>query len=151
MALATKLDPTSADPALAALFECDRALVPIGRSIRVLKAIDWPIELEKRFLAVWRRGQPELPAPSTQPQNLTEQTAALQTLMRRIDRGHPIGNFLFKSAWSYNVAAQMLSGIGTPEFTRCSALLYGRPDFRYRSQDMTNADAATEMLAITDE
>ena len=151
MALATKLDPTSADPALAALLECDRALVPIGRSIRVLKAIDWPIELEERFLAGWRRGQPELPAPSTQPQNLIEQTAALQALMRRIDRGHPIGNFLFKSAWSYHVAAQMLSGIGTPEFTRCSALLYGRPDFCYRSQDMTNADAATEMLAITDE
>jgi uncharacterized protein (TIGR02421 family) len=45
----------------------------------------------------------------------------------------------------------MLAGIGTPEFTRCSTLLYGRPDFRYRSQDVTNVDSAEEMLAITDE
>jgi uncharacterized protein (TIGR02421 family) len=151
MALAGKLDPVPADPALAALLESDRALVKIGRRIKVLKAIDWPVELEERFLAGWRRGQPELPAPRTQPQNLAEPIAALQALMRGIDRGHPIGNFLFKSAWSYHVAAQMLSGIGTPEFTRCCALLYGRPDVRYRSQDVSNADAATEMLAITDE
>ena len=77
--------------------------------------------------------------------------AALEGLMQRVDRGHPIGHWLFKTAWSYYVAARMLANIGTPEFTRCSALLYGRPDFRYRSQDVTNADSAQEMLAITDE
>jgi uncharacterized protein (TIGR02421 family) len=71
--------------------------------------------------------------------------------MGRIDRGHPIGHWLHKTAWSYAVAARMLAAIGTPEFTRCSALLYGRPDFRYPSQDVTNADAAQEMLDITDD
>jgi uncharacterized protein (TIGR02421 family) len=44
----------------------------------------------------------------------------------------------------------MLAGIGTPEFTRCSALLYGRPDTRYRSQDVSNFEGAQEMLDITD-
>jgi uncharacterized protein (TIGR02421 family) len=71
--------------------------------------------------------------------------------MRRIDRGHPIGNWLYKSAWSYLVAARMLAGMGTPAFTRCSTLLYGRPDHRFRNQDVTNVDSAREMLAITDE
>ena len=151
MAAVTEADLTSRDPALAALFECDRALARIGRRIKVLKAIDWPPELEERFLSAWRHGQPELPSPPTQPQILAEETTALAALMRRIDRGHPIGNWLFKSAWSYHIAALMLAGIGTQEFTRCSALLYGRPDFRYRSQDVTNADSAEEMLSITDE
>lgn len=141
--------PTPLDPSLIALLERDRELVAIGRKIKVLKAIDWPAELEERFLASWRRGQPELPAPSLRPQPLHEEVAALDDLMRRIDRGHPIGHWLHKTAWSYAVAARMLAGIGTPEFTRCSALLYGRPDFRYPSQDMTNADAAQEMLEIT--
>ena len=139
------------DPALEALLECDRALVSIGRRIRVLKAIDWPAGLEERFLAAWRAGRPELPAPPTLPVVLAAEITALEALMRRIDRGHPIGNWLFKTAWSYHVAALMLGGIGTPEFTRCSTLLYGRPDFRYRSQDVTNVDSAREMLAITDE
>jgi len=146
-----QVDPVSHDPALASLLECDRALVSIGRRITVLKAIDWPMELEERFLAAWRRDQPELPAPPTQARVLAEEMIALEALMRRIDRGHPIGNWLFKTAWSYHVAARMLAGIGTPEFTRCSTLLYGRPDLRYRSQDVTNVDSAREMLAITDE
>lgn len=151
MATVAPKNPPSADAALTALFAHDRALASIGRRIKVLKAIDWPLALEERFLDSWRRGQPELPAAPTHPAALTDETAALKDLMRKIDRGHPIGNWLYKTAWSYHVAASMLAGIGTPEFTRCSALLYGRPDFRYRSQDVTNADSAQEMLAITDE
>ena len=136
---------------LDALLEIDRALGSIGKRIRVLKAIDWPLELEERFLAGWRRGAPEIPAPVLAPQPLAAEQEALETLMARTDRGHPIGNYLYKSAWSYLVAARMLAGIGTPEFTRCSALLYGRPDQVFRSQDISNADGAREMIAITDE
>jgi uncharacterized protein (TIGR02421 family) len=151
MSATTESSPGSHDPALATLLEWDRALASIGRRIRVLKAIDWPVELEERFLAGWRSGRPELPAPPTQPQVLADEIGALEALMQRIDRGHPIGHWLYKTAWSYRVAAQMLAGIGTQEFTRCSTLLYGRPDFRYPSQDMTNVDGAREVLAISDE
>ena len=139
------------DPALASLCELDAELVAIGRKIRVLKAIEWPVELEERFLGSWRLGVPELPSPATVPVRLDAEIAGLEALMARIDRGHPIGRWLYKTTWSYLVAAHMLANIGTPEFTRCSALLYGRPDFRYRSQDMTNADGAREMLEITDD
>jgi uncharacterized protein (TIGR02421 family) len=151
MSTVTEVVSQPPDPALAALLECDRALVSIGRKIKVLKAIDWPLALEERFLGAWRRGQPELPAPPNKPKVLADEIGTLKTIMRRIDRGHPVGNWLYKSAWSYHVAASMLAGVGTAEFTRCSALLYGRPDVRYRSQDVTNADSAQEMLAITDE
>ena len=151
MALVNSASTASADPALSALLACDQALVKVGRKIKVLKAIDWPLELEERFLDSWRRGVPELPSPDMQPCILPDEMTALEALMQRIDRGHPIGHWLYKTAWSYYVAARMLAHIGTPEFTRCSALLYGRPDFRYRSQDVTNADSAQEMLDITDE
>jgi uncharacterized protein (TIGR02421 family) len=139
------------DPALAAMVERDQELASIGRRIKVLKAIDWPLALEERFLDGWRRGQPKLPEAPSQPKVHAAEMSALKELMRKFDRGHPVGNWLYKTAWSYHVAASMLAGIGTPEFTRCSTLLYGRPDTRYRSQDVTNADSAQEMLAITDE
>jgi len=67
-----KLVSAPGDPALAALIECDRALAAIGRRIRVLKAIDWPLVLEERFLDGWRRGQPELPAAPSLPKLLTD-------------------------------------------------------------------------------
>lgn len=144
-------DASAPDAALPALLECDRALGKIGKRIRVLKAIDWPVALEERFLASWQRGAPELPQSPNAPVSHADEIAALEALMRGIDRGHPIGNWLYKTAWSYHVAARMLGAIGKPEFTQCSTWLYGRPDFRYRSQDITNVDSAEEMLAITDE
>jgi uncharacterized protein (TIGR02421 family) len=79
-----------------------------------------------------------------------DEIATLDAIVRRLDRGHPIGAWLYKTAWSYRVAARMLAQIGRPGFTRCSTLLYGRPDTPYRSQDLSNADAAAELLAITD-
>jgi len=133
------------------LKECDRALAGVGKKIRVLNAIGWPAAMEGTFLAGWRAGRPQLPQPPVRPQPHGEEIAALDAIMADCDRSHPLGNWLYKSAWSYRVAARMLAQIGTPGFTRCSALLYGRPDFRYRSQEASNADAAHDMLRITDD
>ena len=44
MSATAPLARASDDPALAKLFKHDRALVKIGRKIKVLKAIDWPLE-----------------------------------------------------------------------------------------------------------
>jgi uncharacterized protein (TIGR02421 family) len=130
---------------------CDRALVKVGKKIRVLNAIGWPAALEEVFLAGWRQGRPKLPEPALSPQPHAEEIAALDAIMADLDRGHPIGEWLYKSAWSYRVAARMLEQIGGPGFTACSSLLYGRPDRRYRSQEACNADAAQDMLRITDD
>ncbi len=150
-ATAEVASPVQQDPALERLFEQDRRLVALGRKVCVLKAIGWPSAMEERFLAQWRAGTAELPQPTNAPVHLEDTIAGLCSLMGEIDRRHPIGRWLYKTAWSYRVAAQMLGAIGTPEFTRCSALLYGRPDYRYRSQDITNVDSAREVLQITDE
>jgi len=139
------------DPTLAKLFDADARLCKIGKRIRVLDAIGWPAEMESQFLAGWRAGKPTMPKPATEPQQLDEEIAALQALMKTIDREHPIGHWLWKSAWSYLVAARMLEKIGTPGFTECSTLLYGRPDMKYKAQgDLTAADAAADMLDTTD-
>jgi uncharacterized protein (TIGR02421 family) len=141
--------PSSSE--LAEYAAISRALLSAGRRVKVLKVLTWPVQLETRFLEAWRAGRVEMPDPGTQPAQLTDEIAALRAVMARCDRGHPIGRWLYKTAWSYLAAAKMLGGIGTPEFTRCSVLLYGRPDTRYRSQDVTNVESAQEMLDITDQ
>ncbi|MGY3266691.1 tyrosine/phenylalanine carboxypeptidase domain-containing protein [Lysobacter sp. HA35] len=139
------------DTRLETLFECDRALCRVGSKIRVLNAIGWPAAMEAQFLDGWNTGRPQLPQPPTVPVQLDAELEALDAIMHRLDRGHPIGNWLFKTAWSYRVAARMLEQIGHPGFTRCSVLLYGRPDVKYRSQHATAADGAREVLTITDD
>jgi uncharacterized protein (TIGR02421 family) len=139
------------DKTLGPLIEQDRALIAIGKKIRVLKAIDWPQDMEATFMASYERGNPVLPQPPVRHPDLSGEMDALKRLMSKIDRGHPIGNWLFKSAWSYLTAAQMLMSVGTEQFTRCSTALYGRPDTRYRSQTSTAVDAANDLLQISDD
>jgi uncharacterized protein (TIGR02421 family) len=129
----------------------DRAIASHGAKVRVLKVIDWPKALELRFLERLKAGQPELPQPVLAAPDLREECAAFEAIMARCDRGAPLGRFLHRSAWSYRVAAEMLMCVGQPRFTECSALLYGRPDFHFKTQSTTNLDAAEQMLAITDD
>lgn len=147
----TPVNPADADPALAALLKYDAKIAKIGAKVRILSGLAWPVEMETRFLERWRAGQPEMPQPPTQPVDHAATIEALDAVMRRLDRGHPVGDWLYKTAWSYRVAALMLSSIGTPRFTECSALLYGHPSTRYRAQAGTTVEQAQRMLAITDQ
>jgi len=145
------IGPAAADPALTLLLELDAKVAKLGSKIRVLGALAWPVEMEARFLDSWRAGKPEIPAPPTQPVDHAATIAALDGILRKLDRGHPVGDWLYKTAWSYRVAAEMLSSIGTPRFTECSMLLYGHPSTKYRSQDTTTLQSADRMLSITDQ
>lgn len=144
-------NPALADPALGPLLEYDARLAKLGSRIRVLSGLAWPVEMEARFLERWRAGQPEMPQPPTQAVDHDATIEALDDILRRLDRGHPIGDWLYKTAWSYRVAALMVSSVGKPRFTECSTLLYGHPSTHYRSQESTTAQSAERMLTITDQ
>ena len=83
---------------------------PSAGKIRILKAIEWPAEMEDRFLGSWRLGVPELPSPQTRPVRLEcGNRGARRTLMARVDRGHPIGDGCTRPRGAICVAAQMLA------------------------------------------
>jgi uncharacterized protein (TIGR02421 family) len=129
----------------------DRRLRKAARPIKVLSRLEWPESVKDRFLADHRAGRPRLPKVALQPRSHSAEIEALEALMGRCDRSHPLENFLYKTAWSYLTAARMIEGIGTEEFTRHSVALYGRPDVVYRRQNLTLLDAAEEFLRVTDE
>ena len=129
----------------------DAELVSIAGSIRVLANLTWPRELEEIFLAGWRAGSPSLPRAELAPRDQSSQIEALEALMARSDRGHPMGNHLYKTAWSYLTAARMIEAIGTPAFTEHSIKLYGRPDFIYERQGFATIDGARAILEVTDQ
>ncbi len=127
----------------------DSELVGIAGSIRVLSNLTWPRDREEAFLTGWRAGSPSLPKVELRPRDHTAQIEALQSLMSRCDRADPMGDHLYKTAWSYLTAARMLAAVGTPEFTQQSVRLYGRPDFVYERQGMSAVLAADAILEVT--
>lgn len=131
--------------------EHDSLLVETVRPMKILGALSWPGELEKKFLEAWRSGRPELPVVQLEQQDYSKQIEVLEGLQSQCDRGHPLDNLIFKTARSYSSAARMLGAIGTPDFTNYSIELYGKPNDRYKTQDWTALDAADFFLDKTDE
>lgn len=131
--------------------DIDAGIADVAKSSRVLSHLTWPEEVKERFLESWRAGKPGLPDVHLAPVDQSDQIEALEALMARCDRAHPIGNHLWKTAWSYATAARMLGAIGTSEFTEHSVALYGRPDFVYERQGLSTLDAADPIMDVTSE
>lgn len=127
----------------------DAEILSVARSIRILDNLRWPPETASRFLAGWRAGTPELPVVRVSARDHAREVEALESIMARCDRAHPMGNHLYKTAWSYATAARMLGAIGTPAFTEHSTRLYGRPDYVYQRQGMSAVTAAQPILEVT--
>ncbi len=135
--------------ALARFDLLDAELIGISKSIKVLSNLTWPRAEEERFLESWRSGSPRLPTVNATPPDYQAEIEALEALMQRCDRGHPMGSHLYKTAWAYLTAARMVAAIGTPDFTAHSVRLYGRPDRIYERQGMSAASAAEPLLDVT--
>lgn len=131
--------------------EHDALLVDTVKPIKILSALAWPADVETKFLEAWRAGKPKLPVLHLEQQDYSEQIEALGVIQSRCDRAHPLDNLIYKTARSYSSAAQMLAAIGTPDFTKYSIELYGKPNDIYKTQDWTALDAADFFLSKTDE
>jgi uncharacterized protein (TIGR02421 family) len=131
------------------LIELDRRLVKASADIRVLGAISFPSDADDIFLECWRRGDKRLPAP---PRVRAVSRSALETLegiCSAVDRGDPLGRFVYDTAYSYLRAAAMLEAAGTPEFHLISREIYGGPAEPLLGTDSTHVQAAERLLEST--
>ncbi|MCU0398195.1 MAG: flavohemoglobin expression-modulating QEGLA motif protein [Cyclobacteriaceae bacterium] len=128
----------------------DADLVKASKKIKVLSALTWPAGAEEKFLSGWKKGNPVLPQISLTTPNVADNVTALDSIASKCDTHNPVEKFLAETAESYADAGRMLSHIGTPEFTRYSVRIYGRPDMVYKLQNMTAVDGAKFFLEVTD-
>ena len=127
----------------------DAALVEASKKIKVLKTLVWPQDAEDKFLQGWHRGNPQLPEGKWISPDLRSSVAALDFIYSQCDLNDPVQKFLGETAMSYADAGRMLSSIGTPDFTKYSTKIYGRPDTFYKRQGLSAVDAAKFFLEVT--
>lgn len=60
--------------------EHDALLVEIVKPMRILSALAWPADAEKKFLEAWRAGKPELPVIYIEQQDYSDQIEALEAM-----------------------------------------------------------------------
>ncbi len=128
----------------------DTQLPQLAKPILVLKYLNWPDEIERTFLEGWRAGRPALPQVELRIPDWSRPVADLDEFVTRCAGDDPLLQFLRRTAASYAEAARMLMAAGTPEFTKRSIQLYGRPNDVYETQALTGLDAAEYLLEKTD-
>lgn len=136
-------------PELKRLIELDKRLVEVGKKIKILTSLNWPEKLSIEFLADWKKGNPRLPKVNYPKVDYKAEETELRAIMKASDREHPIGNYIFLTAESYWIAAQMLEHRGTPQFTEFSIELYGRPTDTIGPQGLSHLGAAQHFIEVT--
>jgi len=128
----------------------DGATVEASKKIKVLSTLSWPVGASDKFLATWRKGNPVLPEIAITPPKAEQDVADLDAIVNACDLQNPAEKFIAETARSYANAGRMLMHAGTPDFTKYSVKIYGRPDTKYKMQDVTAVDGAQFFLDITE-
>ena len=131
--------------------ELDRRLVAATRGIRLLQSVSWPASIEMDFVAAWKAGTARLPEITYPKFDFTETREALLGISIAAEPGHPLGDYIRRTAQSWRIATELLDSIGTPAITEHSARLFGRPSDLVPGAKLTNVDAARHFIAIADE
>jgi uncharacterized protein (TIGR02421 family) len=141
---------TVSDP-LDVYSELDRRLVAATRGIRLLQSVSWPASIEMEFVAAWKRGSARLPEIAYPKFDFAETREALKGISLAAEPGHPVGDYIRRTAQSWRVATELLDAIGTPAITEHSARLFGRPTDLVPGAKLTNVDAARHFIVLADE
>ena len=128
----------------------DARMVDAARGIRLLTLTSWPASEQAAFLADHARGQPRLPRHDYPVHDFSAERRELAAVAAEADPDHPLGTYVAESARSWDVAAQLLEGLGTAAVATHSIALYGRPDEKLPGGPSTR-EAARHFIEIADE
>ena len=131
--------------------ELDRRLVAAVRGIKLLAAVSWPAEVQALFLRGWRAGNPQLPKVEYARTDYTQTRTELDDIVLHADPGHPVGDYLQRTAQSWCWATLLLEAAGTPAISEHSIRLFGRPGDRLPGGTVSNLDAARHFIELADE
>ncbi|HEY6985709.1 MAG TPA: flavohemoglobin expression-modulating QEGLA motif protein [Rhodanobacteraceae bacterium] len=131
--------------------DLDKRLVAATRGIRLLQSVSWPASVEMDFVAAWKAGTAQLPEITYPKFDFAETREALTGISIAAEPGHPLGDYIRRTAQSWRIATELLDAIGTTAVTEHSARLFGRPSDLVPGAKLTNVDAARHFIAIADE
>jgi uncharacterized protein (TIGR02421 family) len=136
---------------LARFAELDRRLVAAVKGVKLLASVSWPASVQSIFLENWHAGRPQLPVVIYPRGDFTRARTELDEILRQVDGAHPLGDYLRRTAQSWRVATDLLQALGTPDVTRHSIELFGRPGDRLPGGSVSNLDAARHFIELADE
>ncbi len=135
------------------LAELDRRLIATVREVRLLAAVSWPVEVQDAFLTKYHRGAATLPEVVYPVLDYTDTKAELADILRAtaIYDGHPVAEYIHRTAASFHTTTLLLESLGSSRVTEYSIELFGRPGHPLAGTSQSNLDAARHFIELADE
>lgn len=130
--------------------ELDARMARAARGIRLLSYASWPNSERVMFLDAYARGQAKLPAYRYPQHDFSEARREFAAIAAAADPAHPLGQYLLESARDWDLAAQLLEQLGSPQVTALSQTLFGGPE-HVLPGGATTREAANHFITIADE
>lgn len=143
--------PITADRDVAYHTQLDAQLVEAVGDIKLLGLTSWPAALQAPFLASVARGQPVLPQVDYPKLDFSDTRQALAKISARCDPSHPLGQYVQRSAQSWDLAAGLLESLGTAAVDGYSVQLYGAPEQPLPGHGPSTREAARHFIQIAQE
>jgi hypothetical protein len=83
--------------------------------------------------------------------DFSEERRALAAIAADCDDSHPLGHYVRQSAQSWDLAAQLLEGLGTAAVDTCSVQLFGAPEQPLPGNGPSTREAARHFIQIAAE
>src|SRR5450432_1881132 len=131
--------------------DLDRRLVAAVKGIKLLASVSWPAHVQGIFLQQWRAGRVQLPEGTYTTSDYSRTREELEDIYLSADDAHPVGDYLRRTAQSWQIATELLQAVGTPAITEHSIRLFGRPGDRLPGGTVSNIDAARHFIELADE
>lgn len=128
--------------------ELDAQLCEAVRPIKLMTDVSWPARVRDRFLDRWHAKQPELPEVTYPVRDHGAVHAELRRIHDAADPHHPLGEYIRRTAVSYQVAADLLQSLGHSDVFWHSMRLFGKPGDRLPGSDLSNIDAARHFVGL---
>src|SRR5450432_1072768 len=137
--------------ALTRFAELDRRLVAAVKGVTLQATVSWPATVQSSFLELWRAGRPQLPKVDYATTDFSRTREELEDIFLKADPQHPVGDYLRRTAQSWQIATELLDAVGTVGITEHSIRLFGRPGDRLPGGTVSNIDAARHFIELADE
>jgi uncharacterized protein (TIGR02421 family) len=147
----SEYDLGAADAEIKDYLDCDKKLVEIGRTLKILTLIEWPKNIQPEFLTSFAEGNPKIPTVTYPKYDHSEALKSLDDIISRTSSGHPIAQYIHDTAKSYHSAHRLIESLGQPEMLPRSLELYGRPGDMIAGSKFSSLDAANFFIEISNQ
>lgn len=131
----------------AALHHLNETYLRLVKEIKLLSALNWPVEARHAFMQAVTQNAPAVPPWEYTKKDYTAQRQGLQAILAAMPLEDVVEFGLLKrNVEAYLSALEMMEAVGTSRITELSKALYGSPQDVVAGYDFTVLQAAQHLL-----